>query len=96
MRKFLLFVLILALISLFGCDGEKTDQDQTTTTGEKKITLTVWHTYNPEESAKFQELVDKYIETHPNMEIKIQGIPWEGHQPKILTAIATKETPDII
>ena len=69
-----------------GCAKEKTAGN---------VTLTVWETYNTEERALFLALVDEYETANPGVDIEPVSIPFDGLEPKILTALATNTAPDI-
>ncbi|MCK4547248.1 MAG: extracellular solute-binding protein [Candidatus Eisenbacteria sp.] len=59
------------------------------------VVLTVWETYNVEERAVFRELVTEFEAAHPGIAIRSTNLPFMGAEPKILTALATRTTPDI-
>lgn len=69
-------------------------QDQAAKVPEP-VELSIWQTYNDEENDIFLELVQNYMKQNPNVKIKVQHIPYGGHRNKILTALATRTTPDI-
>lgn len=56
--------------------------------------LSIWVNYNDEEHRVFKEIVDDY-ERLRGVKIDIQRIPFGGTEPKILTALAARTTPDI-
>lgn len=60
-----------------------------------KSGLTIWENYNDEEHQVFTVLVDDYVKAHPGLVINVQRIPFFGTEEKILTAAATRTTPDI-
>jgi len=82
MRRWLIFIPIIILIF---CKGEKRD-------GKKLI---LWESYNDEEHKVFMEIVNSYIEAHPDVKIEVQRIPFTGMEQKVLTALAARSTPDI-
>jgi len=79
--------MLFCLALLLSCGGSKEDSGLTT--------LTIWQTYNDDESALFAELLDEYQASHPEVTIKATRLPFMGAEPKILTALATRTTPDI-
>ncbi len=84
-------IFLLAAIGLaLSCGGGKDSGDET-----GPITLTYWQTYNDDENALFAELVQEYQTAHPGVTIKTTRLPFMGAEPKILTALATRTTPDI-
>jgi multiple sugar transport system substrate-binding protein len=80
-----LAVLLIAAC-LAGCGGEKSGGG---------VTLTVWETYNTEERALFLTLVQEFQAANPGVTIEPVSIPFDGLEPKILTALATNTAPDI-
>lgn len=63
--------------------------------GAKPATLTVWQTYNDEESPVFKEIVAKFQEAHPGVTVNVERVPFNGAEPKIQTALTTHTEPDI-
>ncbi|MEW6040976.1 MAG: extracellular solute-binding protein [Elusimicrobiota bacterium] len=86
--KFFLFLILSLLIT--GCSSVKKDEVQK---GKKVITL--WETYNNEEHSVFLKLVDEFERHHPDIKIKVQRIPWDRHQMKLLVSMVTHTAPDI-
>ena len=82
MRKFLL---ILGFLSLFytGCSKAKSSG-----------ALTIWESYNDEEHKLFLKIVQNF-EKDTGIKVEVQRIPFFGMESKILTALATRSTPDI-
>ena len=76
---------LLALIVLLGGCGGK----------EEAASLTIWQTYNDEESPVFKEIVAKFEEAHPGVTIDVVRLPFAGAEPKIVTALTTNTEPDI-
>ena len=87
MKTRVLAVLLAAacLAALAGCGGEKGGG----------VTLAVWETYNTEERALFLTLVQEFQAANPGVTIEPVSIPFDGLEPKILTALATNTAPDI-
>jgi ABC-type glycerol-3-phosphate transport system substrate-binding protein len=80
--------LTLALLATIvgGCGGG----------GERgQATLTVWQTYNDEESPVFKEIVAQFEAAHPGVTVDVVRLPFAGAEPKIMTALTTKTEPDI-
>jgi multiple sugar transport system substrate-binding protein len=81
-------VLFLSLSVLF-CSKGGDDRGNGTTT------LSVWETYNNEEHSLFMELIHEFENRHPDVRFSVQRIPFTGADAKILSASATRSTPDI-
>jgi ABC-type glycerol-3-phosphate transport system substrate-binding protein len=80
-----LLICMLALC-IAGCGGEKHGGG---------VVLTVWDTYNTDERALFLTLVQEFEAANPGIKIQPVSIPFDGLEPKILTALATDTAPDI-
>ncbi len=72
-----------AALLLGGCGG-----------GREQATLTVWQTYNDEESPVFREIVASFEEAH-GVTVEVVRLPFAGAEPKIQTALTTRTEPDI-
>jgi len=92
-RSCLVVALLLcaAVGAALSCGGGQKDAGE----GTGPVTLTYWQTYNDDENALFAELVEEYQASHPGITIKTTRLPFMGAEPKILTALATRTTPDI-
>lgn len=79
------------LLGLGGC--------QTSTLNSQKVLqLTLWHGINPPPNRDiFDNLVDSFNETHPNIQIQSLYVGQSDQQlPKILTAVVGNSPPDIL
>lgn len=88
-RKLLMVALFFVLLATFGCEI------QSDRTEDGRLILTIWQTYNNEELEVFEELIADYEALNPHIKIKSQRMPHNGSEPKVLTALATRTTPDI-
>lgn len=57
-------------------------------------TISIWVSYNDEEYKTFTDIVQSY-EKLKGVKVEVQRIPFDGTEQKILTALATRTTPDI-
>ncbi len=76
-------VWLLLLILLITCTPQPT----------KKIELTFWAM--GAEGEYIQQLLPRFKAEHPDMNVKIQAIPWTAAHEKLLTAYAGQSTPDV-
>jgi len=83
--------LCAVIATALSCGGGQKDAGEET----GPVTLTYWQTYNDDENALFTELIEEYRADHPQVIIKTTRLPFMGAEPKILTALATRTTPDI-
>ena len=58
-------------------------------------TLTLWHSYNNEETRVFNELLADYQKQNPQIKIVAERVPFDGLLPKLTSAAIANRTPDI-
>jgi len=62
---------------------------------EEKISITFWHHEPPAHRVKaFQDVIDRYMAQHPNVQVTQEAVPWEDAWPKTLASIETGTSPD--
>jgi putative chitobiose transport system substrate-binding protein len=67
------------------------------TTGAQKTQIEFWTlALQPTFTGFIQGLIDKYQAQHPDIEIVLQDLPWDGIQDKFLTATAGGNPPDVV
>ncbi len=82
-------VVSLGLIFLSGCQGIRHKNDGV-------IHLTLWQAVNPPSHREiFQKLVDRFNQTHPNIQVESIFQP-DPQLPKILTSVVANVPPDIL
>ncbi|MBN2055030.1 extracellular solute-binding protein [bacterium] len=101
MKTWLLTVSFILVVLLAGCGGGTDEAAPGTGSAAGAapeagpVELKIWETYNDEEHDLFMTLVEQYMQQHPGVTISVQQIPYGGHRNKIMTALATRTTPDI-
>lgn len=58
-------------------------------------TLTLWHTYNNDETRVFNEILADYQKQNPQVKIIAERVPFDGLLPKLTSAAIAHKTPDI-
>ncbi|MBN3942672.1 ABC transporter substrate-binding protein [Nostoc sp. NMS9] len=82
-------ILSLSLIFLSSCQGIRQKDDGV-------IHLTLWQAINPPSHREiFEKLVDKFNQTHPDIQVESMFEP-EPNLPKILTSVVANVPPDIL
>ena len=61
----------------------------------EKVTLTLWHQH-PEWKQRVIAILDKFEAAHPNIHIELEEMPSSAYVPRMNTALAAGEAPDII
>jgi multiple sugar transport system substrate-binding protein len=82
--RYALVFLLAAFFVLPGC-GKK----------ETAPALTIWESYSAEERVVFMSLLEEFKQAHPGLLVEVTNIPFDGMEPKVLTALATDTAPDI-
>lgn len=111
-RTICLIVVSLLLVSLFvGCNGTADDKSiddkkSEATTDDKKVesekkepvelTFVHYNTEKPERAAFYDEIVEKYMNDHPNVKITIAKTSFKESDKTVLTAISAGKSYDII
>lgn len=106
---FIIIVLIIALMGLsVACTGAEnqsnTGQEDTTkeegeqTKPVEKVQITYWEMmWGPADkyTAAVEELVNKFNDTHSDIEVKVQMVPWDNFYQTFLTAVTSGAAPDV-
>ncbi len=61
--------------------------------GQRKLTL--WHSYNNDETRVFNEIIADYQKQNPHIKIVAERVPFDGLLPKLTSAAIAHRTPDI-
>lgn len=79
------FVAALVVMALFlaGCGGARSQRQ----------TVTFWAMGREGETVR--QLLPAFYREHPDIQVKVQTLPWTGAHQKLLTAIAGGSTPDV-
>jgi len=89
------YITVLAILLIgFGNQIALSELIPLTIGNENLPMLTIWVTYNTSEFMIFRELCREF-EREKNVKLKIELIPWDGHQNKLRLACTTHTTPDI-
>ncbi|MBN8998503.1 MAG: extracellular solute-binding protein, partial [Rhizobiales bacterium] len=59
------------------------------------VTLTFWHNH-PEWKSRVEKILAKFEAANPDIKIQLEEIPGPDYTPKMNTALAAGEAPDII
>lgn len=60
-----------------------------------KVTITYWHGFTGPDLPVMEALVKKFNETHPNIEVKAQAIPWGNLFQQLEPAVAAGRAPEV-
>lgn len=62
-----------------------------------KVTMTFWHTYNPEETRVFmEEVLPKFHAQHPEIQVNAVAQPYDGLHDSLIVGVAGGVTPDVM
>ena len=89
----LLMVGVLSL-GLIGCGGKGNVANEGTSNNSEKVKLTfgIWDVI---QESGMKQLVDKFNETNPNIEVEVQVTPWTEYWTKLEAAATGGEMPDV-
>jgi multiple sugar transport system substrate-binding protein len=77
---------VLLAGALAGCSSSSSDGG--------KVTLNVWGM--GDEAKSLPAMVESFKKLNPDIDVKIQAIPWASAHDKMLTAVAAKKGPDVV
>lgn len=66
-----------------------------TTSADGKTILTFWHTYGDDEEAILRKVIGEWEAQNASYTVRPVRIPFEGHKPKIRTALTVGQGPDM-
>lgn len=92
--KYIMFLGILFLLVLTACSSGGTTKKTTDESKGDSTTLTVWAM--GEEAKDLSNITEAFEAKHDNITLNIQEIPWDNARDRLLTAVASKEGPDVI
>ncbi|MBM7693793.1 multiple sugar transport system substrate-binding protein [Peribacillus deserti] len=75
--------------TLAGCSADSSSSGK-----DDKTTINVWGM--GEEAKSLPKIADQFEKANPNIDVKVQAIPWDKAHDKLLTAVASKKGPDVI
>lgn len=81
-------IFYLALVSVCWDDSIATTQDGRTI-------LAFWHTYNDLEERVLKDIVKDWEKLNPKFTVRPVRIPFDGHKPKLRTALTVGQGPDM-
>ncbi|OXS62712.1 ABC transporter substrate-binding protein [Cohnella sp. CIP 111063] len=63
----------------------------------EKVTIEYWHTYSDsEEKVLLEKIKPKFETEHPNIELKLTRMPYEGLKDQVIAAVAGDAAPDLM
>lgn len=92
MRKKISILFLLALFMMssgFGCKIN----NQANTIAQEPITLTYWRVFDGPDA--FEDIINKYRQTHPHINIEYRKLRYEEYEGELLNALAEDRGPDI-
>jgi multiple sugar transport system substrate-binding protein len=99
--KFLVLGLsILALVFASACssgDSSETGSSSSDDGKKDKVVLEYWHTYSDQEEVLLnEEIKPLFEEQHPNIELKLTRMPYEGLKQQVIAGVSGGEAPDLM
>lgn len=84
MNKKLLFLALISLLIVFS-----------TSAMAEVVTVEYWNLFGGGDAEFMDEIVEKFNETHENIEVDVTRLEWEEYYTKLKTATASGNGPDI-
>jgi len=88
--KLFIYYFLCTLVLMSGC-GKKEPEE----IGEKTV-LTYWRHFYQTEDRAVKELIRKFENKHPDIEINYQSMPYQGFRKKLYTSLQAGKGPDIM
>lgn len=89
-RKIMIVAVIAYLALVFVCWD-----DSITTSPDGRTILTFWHTYSDLEEKVLRDIIKDWEAQNPKFAIRPVRIPFDGHKPKLRTALTVGQGPDM-
>ncbi|MEK5480245.1 sugar ABC transporter substrate-binding protein [Paenibacillus sp. FSL R5-0407] len=87
-----LITLLAVSVIVAGCGSKNNNSGSNSASGENK-TVKVWFMGTSE---SVEPIAKMYEEKNPGVKVDVQAIPWDSAHDKLLTAVASKNGPDVI
>lgn len=92
---FALSGILLCGAALSGCSDNPAQTGQQGDSPNKTV-IEFWHGHTGPDGKVMDELVKNFMQSHPEIEIKIQSMPWDDLFTKAQLAIRTNSGPDLV
>lgn len=89
-KKILWFAIIAYLVLVALCWDDSID-----TTRDGRTILAFWHTYNDLEEKVLKDIIKNWEKRNPQFTVRPVRIPFDGHKPKLRTALTVGQGPDM-
>ncbi|WP_417898712.1 sugar ABC transporter substrate-binding protein [Bacillus haimaensis] len=90
----MIFLTFLLLTLTIACSNN-TDTSGSSKDSKEKIELTFMIWGNEAHQEMYNQLLEKFYETHPNIKVNLESVPFPDYQQKITVLAAGRELPDI-
>ncbi|MGX1900703.1 sugar ABC transporter substrate-binding protein [Thermolongibacillus altinsuensis] len=95
MRKKLFATALLGTLLVSGTlAGCSSDSSSSSSDKKDQTTINVWAM--GEEAKSLPKIAEDFEKENPNIDVKVQAIPWDQAHDKLLTSVASKKGPDVI
>ncbi|MBF0543505.1 MAG: extracellular solute-binding protein [Candidatus Riflebacteria bacterium] len=89
-RTFLVLIFFsVAILWIAGCN------EKPLKTPDGRTLLTFWHTYGDQEEKVLREIISDWEKENKEWSIQAVRIPFDGHKPKLRTALTVEKGPDM-
>lgn len=98
MKRIVWLLVIALLLSTFsGCGTKNATNSQGVNTEKKQVTIHFTETLtSPDRTKYIKDLLKDFESKNPNIKVELTSLPWEQAHDKLMTQIATNQTPDVV
>ncbi|HZG13775.1 MAG TPA: sugar ABC transporter substrate-binding protein [Candidatus Bathyarchaeia archaeon] len=92
-----MFMALTAIMAAFtfGCSNTATTPNETAQPSNEPVELTFMTWGNQTHLELYGKLIEKFNQTHPNIKVKMESVPFPDYQQKITVLAAGQELPDL-
>ncbi|WP_134682839.1 ABC transporter substrate-binding protein [Brevibacillus migulae] len=96
MKKAIVMVLTVLMAAFtFGCSNTATSPNQPAQPSNEPVELTFMTWGNQTHLELYEKLIQQFNQTHPNIKVKLESVPFPDYQQKITVLAAGQELPDL-
>lgn len=92
---FLALSILLTAFTFAGCSSKPAASSDPAAKSDEPVELSFLTWGNQAHLDLYQKLIDKFTQTHPNIKVKLESVPFPDYQQKVTVLAAGQELPDI-
>ncbi|MED4751854.1 sugar ABC transporter substrate-binding protein [Brevibacillus choshinensis] len=92
---FLVLSILLTAFTFVGCSSKPAASGDPAASTNEPVELSFLTWGNQAHLDLYQKLIDKFTQSHPNIKVKLESVPFPDYQQKVTVLAAGQELPDI-